>query len=309
MATQVFAEWKPEYSAQWGEAPLRVRHTLHQSPLFAMNALADLIDAYPREHYSLVHMGAQGARRFWKEGEFGGLKGPEVIEWIAQGRMWLNLRRVAEVDRRYSDLLEAAYEEIARLAPGPDMFNMSMGILISSPRAQVYYHCDLPGQALWQIHGRKKILIYPAARPFLGPENLEDIALFGIEEDVPYDPAFDAHATVLELEPGDMAHWPLNAPHRVENFDVLNVSVTTEHWSRDIQRLHKINMANGLLRHRLGITARSRAIEGPVYHAKAAMQGVVRRLGWVEKKRAARKPIEFKLDAAKRGAVVELAAG
>ena len=303
---QVFTGWRSEFTAAWGQQPLKVGHSLHTSPLFTMDAIADLIDAYPREHYSLIHMGAQGGRRFWKEGDLGGLKGRDVISWIAEGRMWLNMRNVKLVDRRYADLLDGAYEEIERLAPGEPMFNTSMGILVSSPKAQVYYHCDLPGQALWQIHGRKRILVYPAAAPFLSPENLEDIALFGIEEDIPYSETYDAHAQVLELAPGDMAHWPLNAPHRVENHDVLNVSVTTEHWSDDIMRRHKINMANGFLRHRLGITPKSRATSGLVYQSKALMQGLLRRTPWLEKKRAERRPIEFRLDPATRGAVTEL---
>ncbi|MCC6920836.1 MAG: hypothetical protein IT548_16680 [Alphaproteobacteria bacterium] len=308
MATQtIFTDWKPGYAEQWGHVPLKVAHALHQSPLFTLDAIAELIDAYPRQHYSLIHMGAQGGRRFWKEGELGGLKGRDVIDWIAQGRMWLNLRSVRSVDRRYADLLDAAYEEIAVRAPGAPMFNTSMGILVSSPKAQVYYHCDLPGQALWQIHGRKRILIYPTDKPFLAPENLEDIALFGIEEDVPYHDWFDAHATVLELGPGDMAHWPLNAPHRVENHDMLNVSLTSEHWSDEIVRRHKVNLANGFLRHRFGYAPRSRALSGPGYAAKAVLQGVMRRMKWVEQKRSARRPIEFKLDAATRGGVVAFA--
>ncbi len=308
MTTQpIFIDWQQAHTDEWGRTPVKARHALHRSPLFTLDALAELIDAYPRQFYSLIHMGAQGGRRFWREGELGGLKGRDVIEWIAQGRMWLNLRNVAKVDQRYGDLLDAMYAEIGMRAPGEAMFNTSMGILISSPRAQVYYHCDLPGQALWQIHGRKRILIYPSETPFLSPENLEDIALFGIEEDVPYDAAFDAHARVLELEPGDMAHWPLNAPHRVENHDMLNVSLTSEHWSDEIERRHKVNLANGLLRHRFGIKARSRALSGPAYQAKVALQGVMRRMKWVEQKRAARRPIEFKLDASRRGGVIEFA--
>ncbi len=306
-AQSIFIDWEQAHAEQWSRAPVKARHTLHESPLFSLAAIADLIDAYPREHYSLIHMGAQGGRRFWREGELGGLQGRDVIDWIAQGRMWLNLRNVKAVDRRYADLLDEMYDEIAMRAPGAPMFNTSMGILISSPNAQVYYHCDLPGQALWQIHGRKRILIYPAEKPFLAPENLEDIALFGIEEDVPYEAAFDAHATVLELGPGEMAHWPLNAPHRVENHDVLNVSITSEHWSDDIVRRHKVNLANGLLRHRFGLAPKSRALSGPGYQAKVLLQGLMRRMKWVEQKRSARRPIEFKLDAANRGEVVEFA--
>lgn len=302
----VFEPWPAHLKEVWGREPVVARHNLHRSPLLSMEALAALIDAYPRSHYSLIQMGAQGeeARRFWREGDIAGMRGADVIDWIAAGRMWLNLRRVDEVDGRYGALLRAAYDEIVRNAPGEAMDNVSMGILISSPGAQVYYHCDLPGQALWQVAGKKKILIYPNTPPFLRPQSLEDIAVFGVEVDLPYEPWFDGFARSFDLEPGDMAHWPLNAPHRVLNHDVLNVSITSEHWSRSIARRHHVNMANGLLRHRYGWTPKSRTISGARYYAKAALQKLNHKSAWLAKQRAGKRPIEFKLDPATRGGVL-----
>jgi hypothetical protein len=113
---------------------------------------------------------------------------------------------------------------------------------------------------------------------------------------------------VLELGPGEMAHWPLNAPHRVENMNMLNVSVTSEHWTDGITRRHKVNVANGILRHRFGWTPTSRAIAGPGYWAKAALQGALRRTSWVSNQRSARRPIEFTLDPARPGGIIEQSA-
>lgn len=306
MTDTIFPAWTDEHSELWGRIPLKVQHNLHHSPLFTMEALGELIDAYPRDKYSLIHMGAQGGKRFWKEGDKGDMKGRDVIEWIRQGRMWINLRTTMQVDKRYAELLQAIYAEIAIRAPGAPMFNQSLGILISSPKAQVYYHCDLPGQALWQIHGHKRVYVYPTTEPFVAGRDLENIALYEVEEDLRYEPWFDRYATVLDLGPGDMAHWPLNAPHRVENMDVLNVSMTSEHWSDEIVRRQKINVANGLLRHRFGLDVTGRSTRGPSFHAKAAFQGVMRRSGWVKKQRAARRQIEFTLDPRQPGAVAEV---
>lgn len=302
----VFPHWNDKHGAVWGHQPVKLDHALHRSPLFTFEALADLIDHYPREHYSLIHMGGRGGRRFWREGDIAGMKGAEVIDWIRNGRMWLNLRNVNAVDRRYGALLDAAYQEVALRAPGAPMFDTKMGILISSPLAQVYYHADLPGQALWQIHGKKRLYVYPRSAPFLRPEDLENIALFGVEVDMPYHDWYDEFAQVFDLDAGDMAHWPLNAPHRVENLDCLNVSVTTEHWTRDIVRRHKVNVANGLLRTAIGHTPRSRAITGPGYWTKAAMQAVMRRTRWISRQRAQRREIAFRLDPQTRGGIIEL---
>ncbi len=103
-AQNIFVDWEQAHTEAWGQAPVKARHALHESPLFSLEAIADLIDAYPREHYSLIHMGPQGGRRFWREGELGGLKGRDVIDWIAlhfngDKKKMQALTRLAEVDQ------------------------------------------------------------------------------------------------------------------------------------------------------------------------------------------------------------------
>ena len=105
-AQPIFTNWKDQNSLLWGNLPQKIDHNLHRQPLFQMDALAELIEKYPREHYSLVYMGAQGDRRFWREGDLDGMNGQAVIDAIANGRMWLNLRSVKTVDQRYAELVK-----------------------------------------------------------------------------------------------------------------------------------------------------------------------------------------------------------
>lgn len=307
MTETIFTNWTPEQAAKWGKAPLKATHGLSDHPLFSLDALAELIDGYPRQHYALVQMGPQGsARRTWREGDIGGLKGRDVIEAIKQGRMWLNLRNVSGIDKRYRELLDVAFEEVRNNVPGYETYNRTSGILISSPNAQVYYHADLPGQSLWQIHGRKRVYVYPNTPPFITPEQLENIALFEVEVDMPYDPAYDASAQIFEIGGGEMLHWPLNAPHRVENLDCLNVSMTTEYWTEKVRRSQMINMANAILRHKAGVAPKSRSTSGAGFWAKAAMQAGVRRAGLLQKERKARRAVDFKLDPEHPGAIIDI---
>ena len=118
MSEPIFTNWTPELTASWANRPLKARHRLATHPLFTLSALADLIDRYPREHYALVHMGAQGGKRSWREGEIGGLPGHRVIEAIEAGRMWLNLRNIGAVDRRYREVLDQIFEEVRTNVPG-----------------------------------------------------------------------------------------------------------------------------------------------------------------------------------------------
>ncbi len=290
----VYEPWSEAQKASWDQDPLVLRHRLHQSPLFALETLAGLIKTYPRPSYSLIRLGEAG-RRVWEEGDVGDLGGFEVIDAIRAGRMWLNLRNIAAVDPRYREVSQAILAEIGQNLPGFSAYDLQIGVLISSPKVEVYYHADLPGQGLWQMHGRKRLYLYPAKAPYVRPEHLEGIAVHGVEVNMPYDPAYDQDARVIDLEPGQMAHWPLNAPHRIENFDCLNVSMTMEFWTDDIRRRHMLNVANGLLRHHLGFEG-GRGLSGPVFWGKAALQAAARRGGWLKRLRGAKRPITFRLE-------------
>ena len=306
MSDTIFQPWSDQDRKAWGHKPLALRHRLHDDPLFSRDALGTLIDDYPRQHYALVEVGEAGSdRRLWREGEIGGLTGVQVIEAITQGRMWLNLRNVGKLVKEYRELLVQIFDEIGTEIPGYDTFDQTSGILISSPKAQVYYHMDLPGQSLWQLHGRKRVYVYPTKPPFLTEEQLERIALYEVEVDVPYETWYDEHADVFDIEPGQMLHWPLNAPHRVENFDSLNVSMTMEYWSEAIRRSNMVNVANGLLRDKVGYKPRARRLSGPAFYAKAVMQAGVRRSGLLKKARKARRPVSFRLDHTQLGQLID----
>ncbi len=309
MKDRVFHDWNPQQALRWAREPQCLHHGWHRSPLFTDEALADLIERYPEEHYALVATSTQGdGRRRWREGEIRGASGREVLDAIRQGGLWLNLRNVHLVDPHYAALMDAAYAELQREMPDFVPGALRMGILISSPLAQVHYHSDLPGQALWQIRGRKRVMVYPPEGPYLTDEVLEEVALSGVEVNMPYRPDFDRGAVAMELEPGQMLHWPLNSPHRVDNHDCLNISVTTEHWTDEIRRSQMVNVANGVLRRQFGWTPRSRALEGPAFWAKAAFQAAWRRSPWARRTQRLQRPIDFRLAPRAPGRLLDIPA-
>src|ERR1700684_4562839 len=163
---KVFTNWADTHSLVWGHQPIQLAHEVDKSPLFAADTLAELIERYPREHYSLVQTGARGSSRVWREGEIGDLNGRQVMEAISRGGLWLNMRDVGAVDSRYRTLIDDMFAEVAAQVPGFEAWNHQESILISSPDAQVYYHADLPGQGLIQIAGRKRVYVYPNTGPF-----------------------------------------------------------------------------------------------------------------------------------------------
>ncbi len=279
----------------FGQQPLALGHGLHANPLFSRAALARLIETYPREHYALIAMGGAAENKSWREGDLGGAPGEAVLDAIAAGRLWLNLRNVSGVDGRHGALLDGIFAELKAAMPDFAARKWQSGILISSPTAQVYYHADLPGQMLWQIAGRKRVYLYPNSAPFITAEQLEDIALFDVEVDMPYARWYDGHARIFDLAPGQMLSWPLNAPHRVENLEGVNISMTVSFSTQESRRREILHLANGLLRHRFGIAPRSRRIEGAGFYAKAALQKLLRDGAWVQQARARRRAVEFAL--------------
>jgi len=99
-------------------------------------------------------------------------------------------------------MLDGMFEEIATKVPGFSARDHQESILISSPDAQVYYHFDLPGQALIADRRPQAGLCYPNTAPFLTPKMLEDVAVFNVEVDIPYEPWYDKYAKVFDIGPG-----------------------------------------------------------------------------------------------------------
>jgi hypothetical protein len=289
--------WEPAKVAQFGAVPLQFDHSLNSHALFSESALARLIEKAGREDYyvNTMDITAQNLRSR-REGEIRNLSGEEVLQAVAAGRIWILLLKPHKAEPAYADLLRDIYTEMEGAVPGLSTDFRKMTVLISSPNVQVYYHCDIPGQTLWQVRGQKRVYVYPNKEPFLNQAALEKIALGEAHEiSLPYDPAYDDGATVYDLKPGQMLHWPLNAPHRIVNGNCVNVSFTTEHFSPSGRRTFYVNYANGVLRNRLGLKRLSQHIEGPSYWAKLGVAAAYKLTG-SQRRRRKTLQVDFAVD-------------
>lgn len=296
MTTGIFQSFDEQAKALWGAGVVKLRHNLHEREMFSNEALARMLDAIPENEMAINTMGREGHDvRTWAYCQRGELSGGELIDAVARGRIWINITKIDQKAPEYAALLDEMFREIGVAAPHLDVYRRSLGLLVSSPGAQVFYHADVPGQALWQIRGEKRIWIYPNGGPFLRRPDLENIIRGVTEEEIPYEPWFDAHAQVVDLAPGDMVHWPLNGPHRVENRDCLNVSVTTEHWTPEIRRHFAVHYGNGILR-QFGYAPKSTDLYGPNAWAKFALT-LAWRLSGQQKRQSYKRSTRFRLDA------------
>lgn len=267
--------------ADFGQRTVVASHRLHLDPLFADEALIELLDHYPRERLHALNMGHDPTRH--EDNRLAlhdGVSGTELLRAVRNGRLWLNVTRVNLADARYRRLIDELYAQLAVQLPGFRPKATQGTLLISSPQAMVYYHADGPTSLLWHIRGRKQVWVYPARdERFLSQELLEDIFAGVRHEYVPYDPAFDDAAQVFDLEPGQWITWPQNAPHRVTNLDSLNVSLVTEHFTAASVRRAQVYAANRFLRTRLGLHGLSTDSHAPLALAKYALHRLARKLG------------------------------
>jgi hypothetical protein len=263
-------------SVAFGRRPLVARHNLHQHELFSDAALADLLDHFPREHLYALTMGDDLTRTDDNRlALHDGVSGAELLRAVRNGRLWLNITRVDRADRRYRALIDQLYADLSAQIPGFSPVASQGTLLISSPHVVVYYHADAPASALWHIRGRKRIWIYPAQdERYIQREHLEDIFAGVRHEYLPYEHAYDEAAVVYDLEPGQWVTWPQNAPHRVTNLDSVNVSLSTEHFTRESRRRARVYTANRFFRTRLGLRDLSARESG----ATALMKTVLHRL-------------------------------
>ena len=254
MPGQILTDWSAEKAAAFGKRPILARHNVHERALFSDDGLVDLLDRYPRHAFNIYTMdyGPDGRRENFRKGHAGDLGGAEILEAVQRGRLWVNLRAANTHLPEYEALCEEMFGELDARTPGLRTFRRDLGVLISSPNARVFYHVDIPMVTLWQIRGEKTAYVYPTGAPFVRDEQVEAIVLREKEEEIDYDPAFDADAEVFKLTPGLMATWPQTAPHRVDNSDCVNVSLSCEFMTWPALVHANALYANGVLRRRHG---------------------------------------------------------
>jgi hypothetical protein len=240
--------------SQMGRSTFVAKHNLADSELFTDEALVDLLDNHPRDRIVALTMGTDvGNPDENRRAIHDGVSGAELLRAVKRGRLWLNVTEVHRGHAPYRALIDELYRQLAEQCPGFVPKEARGTLLLSSPNALVYYHVDGPPSVLWHIRGRKRVWVYPALdEALVAREALEDIFAGARHEYVPYRADFDERAQVIDLEPGDMACWPQNAPHRVTNLDVLNVSLSTEHLTRESRGRARVYCANRFLRSRLG---------------------------------------------------------
>ena len=245
--------WTSENRSGFTEKNQIFGHKLHENELFSDDGLIALIDRYPFDKLEVFTMGydPKGWGE-WRLGRRGTLDGRALLEAVKLGRIWLNLRKCNHYDSEIDKLCQALFAEMDGQT-GVKTMKHDFGLLISSPKAHVFYHLDMPLVMLCQLRGVKTVYLYPPHAPCVNDIELESIALREHDEQLKLDPSWDEMAFVHDLKPGEMLSWIQNAPHRIVNHDCVNVSASIEFMTPASIWRANLLYANGCLRRYFGL--------------------------------------------------------
>ena len=265
------SDWTPESRRAFGHRGLAFSHTLAQRPMFSDEGLASVLDRYPRDRLGVFTMGDDVTdTSTWRRGSAGDLSGDQLLAAVQGRRIWLNLRDTDKHLPDYAALLREIVAEKER-ALGVAILKPDLGLLISSPGVEVFYHLDVPLSSLWQIRGEKSFRLYPRTAPYVADAQIERFVLREAEGQFDFQPAWDAEAERFVLTPGVMVTWPQNAPHRVSNGPMVNVSLSMEFMTPPALLRANILYANGLMRRWWGLQPKIQTRLGPTALSKVAL--------------------------------------
>lgn len=249
MTEPMIPAWTATQAADFRRRPMRFQHRLMDTGLFEDEALARLMDAYPAELYDINLFDFEdGEAMRLRTGTRGKASGAEVLAAIKEGRIWVQLRRVTSNVPAFREAADRLYADLTQYDPRFRTLEVNAQLLLSAPGAKVPYHVDAPGVILFHLRGRKRIWLYPPEAAYLPREAMEDIVMQQKTEDLPYRRAMDEAAVAIDLNPGEAAAWPLHAPHRVENLEGFNVSLTTDYQTWESRFTNGAYYVNGALR-------------------------------------------------------------
>ncbi len=306
MSEQFTIDFTEETGTSFKQKPVVWQHSLATSSLFSDEALIWLIENHPRDHADFCTMDRGASdRASWRGGDPGSHSGAELLKAVRQGRLWINLRKTCNIHPQYQAILHDMTTQLRDKMPGFKPTSMMGGLLISSPTAAVPYHIDRSDVMLWHIRGHKRLWVYPLNEETLPEREVEEILLHEHNDDVPYNPAVENQAMVLDLEPGMAVSWPLHGPHRVENLGDLNVSITVEWSGMPTVIQNGAHITNGILRRKLGMNPQVENQGAISRFVRFAASRVLRKMKLVDAKAACKQGYEFEVDPDQKNAVTE----
>lgn len=247
-ATGLLSVDASRFAADFDRRGFLIAHALDISSLFSLERLSVLSRELPPQcvEYNAGELPVSVDPRAVKRT---GLSAQETIEGIAHARSWVALKNV-ERHPAYAALVNRCLDElqthVERVDPG--MCLREAFIFISSPHAVTPYHIDPEFNFLLQLQGSKRITQFDAwDRAVISEAELERKAL-GAHRNLVFHEHYRPKGREFVLMPGMGLHFPLFAPHWVQNGDEPSISLSITFQTRSSRRRLAAHRLNGRLR-------------------------------------------------------------
>lgn len=238
------------FAHEFNRRPFMIGHRLSDHPLFALERLVELCGRLPVESVE-YNAGDLPVSQDPSLTPRNGLSPEETIRRISECRSWLVLKNV-EQDSAYAEILNACLDEmqvhVDRVAPG--MRQREGFIFVSSPGSVTPYHIDPENNFLLQVRGSKKVHMFDPADRVVLPEEKIEAFFTGAHRNLQMDERHLDRGQWFDLQPGSGLHFPVVAPHWVQNGPEVSVSFSITFQTDDSSRRQSLHRLNAWLRRR-----------------------------------------------------------
>ncbi len=232
------------FRAGFNRRPFKIEHHLVDHPLFALPRLIELARRLPESRVE-YNAGDIPVSQDPDSTPRNGLSIEDTIRRIEECRSWMVLKNV-ELDDEYKALLDTCLREIARYSEPlfPGMCLSEGFVFITSPESVTPFHLDHENNFLLQIRGRKQVQLFDRDdRAVISEEELEAF-YSGAHRNLVYKDDFRTRGEFFDLEPGEALHFPVAAPHWVQNGPEVSISFSVTFQTGESRRraaLHRLN--------------------------------------------------------------------
>ncbi len=232
------------FKDNFNRRPFKIGHNLIDHELFSLPSLIELSRQLPADRVE-YNAGDLSVTQDPNRTPQNGLSISETIERIENCKSWLVLKNV-EQSLLYAELMENC---LAELKPFAELASRGMThkqgfIFISSPGSMTPFHIDPENNFLLQVQGTKKVWMFGQNdREVLSEMQIEEF-FSGAHRNMEFKQAYQSRGQEFNLLPGEALHFPVVAPHYVQNGPEVSVSFSITFQTQDSadrQSLHRLN--------------------------------------------------------------------
>ena len=232
------------FESNFNRTPFKIGHNLTDHELFSLDSLISLSQELPADRVE-YNAGDVPVTQDPDKTPQNGLSISETIERIENCKSWMVLKNV-EKHPEYKALLEKCLAEVQPFAElaSKGMTHKQGFIFISSPGSMTPFHIDPENNFLLQVRGTKEVWMFDQNdREVISEKQIEEF-FAGAHRNMEFNESYRSRGQKYDLLPGEGLHFPVVAPHYVQNGPEVSISFSitfqTED-SADRQSLHRLN--------------------------------------------------------------------